>query len=97
MVETADAYRGNPAVKGPNYTMERHTAMERAFEANDYAAWKNLVKSRGRITEVINKDNFARLAQAHELAENGDLAGAARIRAELGLGLRNGAGRGMNR
>ncbi len=105
MVGTADAYKGDPAVKGPNYTVERHTAMERAFETNDYAAWSALMSGKGRVTRVINKDNFAKFAQAHELAENGDKAGAAKIRAELGLGLKdgsgqgqgNGAGRGMNR
>lgn len=99
------AYRGDPAIKGPNYSMERHTAMEKAFETNDYTSWKNLMDGRGRITQVINKDNFAKFAQAHELAEKGDIEGAKKIRQELGLGLkdgsgqvmRNGFGRGMNK
>lgn len=104
IASTTSAYRGDPSVKGPNYSVERHTAMEKAFEANDYLAWKNLMQDRGRVAQVINKDNFAQFAEAHELAEKGDLEGAQKIRQELGLGLkdgsmqgmRNGFGRGMN-
>lgn len=91
----AQAYQGDPSVKGPNYSEERHTAMEQAFANNDYAAWKDLMQGRGRVTQVINQDNFARFAEAHRLAENGDLAGAQKIRTELGLGLRNGSGNGQ--
>lgn len=89
------AYRGNPAVKGPNYSEERHEAMEKAFENKDYDAWKNLMRGKGRMTQVINEDNFARFAEAHELAEQGNIAEAQKIRQELGLGLHNGAGKGM--
>jgi len=91
----AEAYRGDPAVKGPNYTAERHEAMEKAFENKDYTAWKNLMQGRGRVTQVVNKDNFAKFATAHELAEQGKLQEAAQIRQELGLGLQNGSGQGM--
>lgn len=92
---TAEAYRGDLAVKGPNYTVERHTAMEKAFETADYTAWSKLMSGKGRVAEVINKDNFARFAEAHELAKNGDKVGADKIRAELGLGLKNGSGKGQ--
>jgi hypothetical protein len=95
MAGTASAYKGDSAVKGPNYTAERHTAMEKAFETNDYTAWSALMSGKGRVTQVVNKDNFAKFAQAHELAENGDKAGAAKIRAELGLGLGDGSGKGQ--
>lgn len=77
--------------------------MEKAFEAKDYTAWKELMSGKGKVTEVINKDNFAKFTEAHKLAEQGDIAGAAKVRAELGLGLkdgsgqRNGAGRGINK
>ncbi len=105
MATSAGAYMGDPAVKGPNYSQERHIAMEKAFETGDYTAWSKLMNGKGRVTQVINKDNFAKFAEAHELAEKGDKAGAAKIRAELGLGLKdgsgqgkgNGAGRGMGR
>lgn len=90
----ASAYRGDPNVKGPNYTVERHTAMEMAFEKGDYDAWKNLMQGRGRVTQVINKDNFAKFAEAHKLAEDGKTAEAQKIREELGLGLKNGMGQG---
>ena len=103
---TVLAYRGDPAVKGPNYSQERHDAMTKTFEDKDYEAWKNLMQDRGRVTQVVNENNFAKFAEAHELAEQGKIAEAQKIRQELGLGLhdgsgkaahRNGAGRGMNR
>ncbi len=89
------AYRGDPAVKGPNYTEERHAAMEKAFENKDYNAWKTLMAGRGRATQVVNAQNFAKFAEAHELAEQGKTDEANKIRAELGLGLRNGTGTGQ--
>jgi hypothetical protein len=94
---SSQAYRGDPNVKGPNYSEERHDAMLKAFQDKDYDAWKNLMQGRGRATQVINEDNFARFAEAHQLMLEGKTAEAQKIRAELGLGLRNGngAGRGM--
>ena len=90
----ADAYRGDPSVQGPNYSIERHEAIEKAFENKDYNTWKNLMQNRGRITQVINKDNFAKFAEAHELMEQGKTVEAQKIRQELGLGQHNGSGQG---
>ena len=53
------------------------------------------MQGRGRVTQVVNKDNFAKFAQAHELAEQGKTDEANKIKAELGLGLRNGTGMGQ--
>lgn len=99
-----NAYKGDPNVKGPNYTAERHEAMEKAFETKDYNAWKDLMQGRGRASQVVTKDNFAKFAQAHELAEQGKFEEANKIRQELGLGNGNGSGgciggqgRGWNR
>ncbi|MDP2838383.1 MAG: hypothetical protein Q8O53_03865 [Candidatus Moranbacteria bacterium] len=92
---TALAYKGDPAVKGPNYSVERHEAMEKAFENKDYDAWKKLMQGKGRVTQVVNEGNFAKFAEAHELAEQGKTAEAQKIRQELGLGLHSGSGKGM--
>lgn len=89
------AYRGDPNVQGPNYTVERHQAMTQALESNDYQAWKSLMTGKGRFTQVVNEGNFARFAEAHRLMLAGDTAWAQKIRAELGLGLQNGQGRGQ--
>ncbi len=91
--ELADAYRGDPSVKGPDCSEERHQEMEQAFENNDYQAWKNLMQGKGRVMQVINEGNFAKFAQAHELAEQGKMDEAKQIREELGLGLKNGSGK----
>lgn len=84
-----NAYKGNSAVKGPDYSDERHAAMEKAFDEQDYDAWKTLMTENGRtpkVVEIITKDNFAKFAQAHVAAENGDFETANALRAELGLG-----------
>ncbi|OHB14533.1 MAG: hypothetical protein A2431_03310 [Candidatus Zambryskibacteria bacterium RIFOXYC1_FULL_39_10] len=97
---TTLAYRGDPTVTGPNYSIERHTAMQKAFENKDYTAWKNLMQNRGRVTQVITEANFAKFAEAHNLALQGKKEEAQKIRSELGLGLQNGSGRnggGMGR
>lgn len=91
------AYQGDYTKKGPNYTPERHEAMEKAFDNNDYDAWKNLMQGKGRVTQVITKDNFAKFAQAHKLAEQGKSAEADAIRKDLGLRMRDGQGMGYNR
>ncbi|MFA6521605.1 MAG: hypothetical protein WCT53_04435 [Candidatus Gracilibacteria bacterium] len=96
------AYHGDPAIKGPNYSAERHEAMTKAFENKDYDTWKKLMVGKGKVTQVVNKDNFAKFAEAHELAEQGKNAEAQKIRQEIGLGLHNGlgkasGGRGMGR
>lgn len=89
------AYRGDMNVKGPNYTPERHAAMTQAFEKNDYNAWKKLMEGKGnRVMQVINEKNFAKFAQAHKLMLAGKTDEAKKIRAELGLGLKNGSGMG---
>jgi len=91
----AEAYRGDPNIQGPSYSEERHEAMTKAFENKDYSAWKNLMQGRGRATEIINEQNFAKFVEAHNLALQGKTVEANKIRTELGLGLRNGSGRGQ--
>jgi hypothetical protein len=89
------AYRGDPNVKGPNYSEERHEAMIKAFENKDYKAWKELMQGRGRVSQVINEGNFAKFAEMHKLMLEGKTDKANAIRAELGLGLQNGSGQRM--
>ncbi len=91
----AFAYKGDPNVQGPNCTPERHQAVVKALESGDYEAWKGLKEGRGRVSQIITKDNFAKFAEAYKLAKAGKTEDAAKIRAELGLGLGNGSGKGM--
>lgn len=96
----SSAYRGDYSQKGSNYSEERHEAMEEAFENKDYNAWKELMGQNtrmGRVTEVVNEENFSKFARAHELMEQGKYEEARQIREELGLGLKNGEGRGSGR
>ncbi|MCD4705101.1 hypothetical protein K8R66_03415 [bacterium] len=95
-ISSAFAYQGDPRVKNPDYSIKRHKAITKTFETNDFTAWKELMNNKGRVIQVINSDNFARFVEAHNLALEGKFEEAKAIRAELGLGLRNGHGRDNN-
>lgn len=79
---------------GPNYTAERHEAMTKAFENNDYNAWKAQMGSRGA-TQKVTEQNFERFSQMHKLMLEGKTEEANKIRTELGLGQGKGRGQGM--
>lgn len=91
--QTVSAYKGDPTVKGPNYTEERHDAMTKAFANRDYNAWKALMDGRG-VARVVTAEKFARFVESHDLALQGRIDVAKQIRTELGLGLKNGSGQG---
>jgi len=93
-VATAEAYRGDPGVQRPDCSPERHLDMEQAFETNNYQAWEVLMAGKGRVTEVVNAENFAQFARAHTLAQAGDIEGAKEVRQSLGLGVGGGQHRG---
>lgn len=89
------AYRGDPSVQGPDCTAERHEAMIKAFENNDYNAWKDQMQGKGRVTQVVNEENFARFSEMHKFMLEGNTEEANKIRTELGLNLRDGSGQGQ--
>jgi hypothetical protein len=95
------AYRGDTSQKGPNYSEQRHEVMEKAFEENNYNAWKEQMNGQGRVSDVVTEENFSRFAESHRLGEAGETAKADEIRKELGLrtsnGERTGEGYGKGR
>ena len=98
------AYRGDYSVQGPDYSAERHDAMEAAFESNDYSAWQALMTENGRnprVVDVVTESNFETFAKANEAGENGNYELAAELRAELGLnngnGPKEGSGQGSGK
>jgi hypothetical protein len=91
----ASAYQGDPSKMGQNCTPAQHAAIEKAIAGNDYSAWKTAMGARGRVTQVVTQENFAKFRQAYLLGKEGKLEEAKALRAELGLGLRNGAGKGV--
>lgn len=68
-----------------NYSPERHIAMQEAFANKDYDAWKALMPEQAQVTTIINKDNFPRFVEMHDLMISGDYDDANAIRQELGL------------
>lgn len=95
-VSGVNAYRGDYTKQGPNYSPERHTTMEKAFETNDYNLWKSQMGDRG-VTRVINESNFDKFAEAYRLAKEGKTDEADQIRAELKLRTKNGEAQGLRR
>jgi hypothetical protein len=95
---SAFAYRGDPSVRGPNYSSERHALMTVAFENSDYEAWKELMSDRGntRVTQVVTEENFDKFAEVHNLMLEGKIDEAKELRKELGLGFGPFQGKGRN-
>ncbi len=82
----ASAYRGDYTVNGPDFSEERHTEMEKAFDSLDYESWKELMTGRApRVVEVVNEENFKTFVEAHEAGQNGDTETAQKLSLELGL------------
>lgn len=86
------AYQGNPSVKGPYYTEEKHQTNLTAFEKNDYQTWAKNMNGRGA-TRFVNKDNFAEFAKAQLAAQKGDSTLLNAFRAKYGMGQHQGIGR----
>ena len=91
-ISSANAYQGDYTKTGPYHTEEREIEMNNAFNNNDYNAWKTLMNGRGRVSEIINEENFSKFAEAHKLANEGKYEEADKIREELGLRTRNSLG-----
>jgi len=87
------AYQGDPGVRGPNYSPERHEAMEQSFAKGDYQGWLKLMEGRGQgIKRVVtNEAIFKEFAVAHE--QGADALSA--FRAKYNLGANRMGGRGM--
>lgn len=83
-----DAYKGDYAATGSEFTEERHALMQEAFETRDYDSWKALMsmdERRPRVLEAVSAENFDVFAQARELGKSGSYQAAANLRSELGL------------
>ncbi|MEA3413917.1 MAG: hypothetical protein U9Q99_00110 [Nanoarchaeota archaeon] len=98
------AYQGDYSTTGPNYSEDRHEAMEQVFDNLDYNAWVLLITEDGKQPGVLNKinaDNFELFVEAHEAGISGDFVKASELRAKLGLGQGkmsgNGTGQKMNK
>jgi len=100
------AYKGDPNVQGPNYSPERHTAMQAAFDAgaNGFQNWLKLMENKAmRLKQVItNSDIFGEFATAHN--SGSDAVTEFRNKYNLGTagqgkgqGMRDGSGYGRNR
>lgn len=90
------ASQANAQAFGPKHTPERHEEMTKAFETDNYAAWKQIMGDRGA-TKVITAETFPKFAEMHKLKLEGKTEEADKIRQELGLGNRNGKGTGHSR
>ena len=90
MSSSAFAYQGDPDVKGPHYSKERHALMGEVFANHDYGVWKELVEGKPVAKMISSEEEFDLFVEAHELMLAGDRDAAKKIRAELGLSQREG-------
>lgn len=94
------AYQGNPEVEGPNYTDERHETMQEAFDTNNFELWYSTMSEnvKGRILEIVNKDNFDIFTEAREATLSGDADKATELKQSIGLsaGQHDGQGQGSH-
>ncbi len=83
--------------KGEEFNKENFTAVKEAIANNDYNAWKNAwqeLKGDDIMAEKITAENFSKLAESHNLMQEGKFEEAKQIREELGLNFgRGGMGR----
>lgn len=80
---------------GRNYSPERHEAVSKAIENNDYKSWKELMNGK-RMAEIINEENFSKFAEMRKLRLEGKIEEANKLRQEIGVRAINGGGRGMH-
>ena len=93
---SALAYRGDVNVKGPNHTEEREAVMTKLFDTKNFSGWVKEMTGKG-VSRIINtQDKFNKFVEARKLALQGKTTEANKIRTELGLGLKNGSGNGLN-
>lgn len=81
------AYKGDAAVKGSNYTEQRHQTNMTAFQNSDYKTWVANMQGRG-VVRFVNESNFAEFAKAQVESQKGDntLINAFRIKYGMGQG-----------
>lgn len=98
-VGTVFAYKGDPTQTGPFYDEEKHEAMLKAFEQNDYDAWYELMTQDGRypkILEKINEDNFETFVELRQARLEHDTDKIQELEQELGLNQGFGRHQGHN-
>jgi hypothetical protein len=93
----AYAYQGDPTERAPKLSSQRFEQLQKSFENSDYSAWKELMNGKGRITEIINEQNFAKFAEMHRLMLEKKFDEANKIRQELGLRQKNISGHSGSR
>lgn len=81
--------------KGDNKEFKaQHEAIQKAFENNDYEAWKTTVEQQAKdhpnspkqeILNVVTEDNFSKFVEIHQLLKDKKLDEAKVIADELGL------------
>lgn len=101
----AFAYKGDPSVKGPNYSSERHEKMlkimDTSVDANtlklNYAEWKKLMANKPVLKKINTIEEFKMFLEMRKLKLQGKDTEAAKLREKLGLSQGIGQGRGCNR
>ncbi|AHB41717.1 hypothetical protein P148_SR1C00001G0930 [candidate division SR1 bacterium RAAC1_SR1_1] len=87
------AYQGTPGVQNPNPTDPvRHEAMQKALETNSYTTWKELMAGKGILNKITTEEQFKSFIAMRDAYAKGDITTYNKLKAELGLGQKNGSG-----
>jgi hypothetical protein len=88
-LEEARAIAKELGIGGQKHFRQKHVMPEEVIEAInnvDYTAWAEATSDRGgRLSEIINEDNFAQFASMHQLIQSGEFEEAKVIAKELGI------------
>ncbi len=89
------AYQGTPGTQNPDCTdTERHTAVTQMFADKDYSSFQSLFADKGVARKITSEDQFLKFADLHAAKLAGDQEKMDALKADLGLGQRNGSGQG---
>lgn len=92
---SAYAYQWNPGIENPDCTdLERHEAVETAFENHDYQAFLDLYDGKGIAKKITSEDDFNKFIELREASLAGDIDLVNELKTELNLWqwLRDGSG-----
>lgn len=93
-VGSSMAYKGDPSLKGPNYSPERHEEMQKIFENKDFEAWKSMMQGRRVLEKIDTQEKFNKFVEMRNLKLEGKIDEASKLGEELGIGFGEGKGTG---
>ena len=88
------AYQGTPGETNPDCTdPERQAEVQTMFENKDYEAFQTLFEDKGPARKITSEEDFDKFVDMRAAYVDGDTETGDALKAELGMGMRDGSGR----